>query len=131
MSNTFEEDINEIFKLLNNNSDKKILKATSKQLIETYNKFIKPNRIKIDKKEKKTKTNDKDDNKIKRPKSAWIYYSTENRKKLQEENPDKKMTEITTMLGKLWKNIDKENKQIYEEKAKEDKIRYDNEKNNK
>lgn len=29
-----------------------------------------------------------------------------------------KMTEITTMLGKLWNDIDKENKQIFESKRR-------------
>lgn len=52
----------------------------------------------------------------------------ENRKKLQEENPDKKMTEITIMLSKLWKELPKDDKYIYEKKANDDKIRYNNEK---
>jgi hypothetical protein len=134
MSDTFENDINEIFKILNNNSDKKILKATSKQLVEIYNEFIKPNKIiKVEKKEKqsKKKSDNKDDNKIKRPKSSWMYYSMENRKKMKEENPDKKMTEITTMLKNIWKEIDEKEKQIYEDKSEKDKIRYNNEINNK
>lgn len=129
MSDKFEEDINEIFKILNNKSDKKIIKITSKQLIETYNEYIKPNRNKDEKTKKQIKTKiNNEDNKIKRPKSAWIYYTMENRKKLQEENPDKKMTEITIMLSKLWKELPKDDKYIYEKKANNDKIRYNNEK---
>lgn len=134
MSDTFENDINEIFKILNNNSDKKILKVTSKQLIEIYNEFIKPNKIiKAEKKEKQTKkkSDNKEDNKNKRPKSPWMYYSMENRKKIKEENPDKKMTEITTMLKNIWKEMDEKEKKIYEDKSEKDKIRYNNEKNNK
>jgi DNA-directed RNA polymerase beta subunit len=131
MSDTFENDINEIFKILNNNSDKKILKATSKQLIEIYNEFIKPNKIiKVEKKEKQSKKKS-DDNINKRPKSSWMYYSMENRKKIKEDNPDKKMMEITTMLKNIWKEMDEKEKQIYEDKSEKDKIRYNNEKNNK
>ena len=129
MSNSFETNINEIFKILNDKSDKKVLKASPKQIIDIYNENIKPNEIIKDKKIEKSKKNKKDDDeKIKRPKTAWIYYSMENRQKLQEKNSDKKMTEITTTLSKLWKDLSKEDKQIYEDKASQDKIRYKNEK---
>jgi hypothetical protein len=47
---------------------------------------------------------------------------------MKEENPDKKMTEITTMLKNIWKEMDEKEKQIYEDKSEKDKIRYNNEK---
>ena len=61
MSNRFETNINEIFKILNDKSDKKVLKASPKQIIDIYNENIKPNEIIKDKKIEKSKKNKKDD----------------------------------------------------------------------
>jgi hypothetical protein len=129
MSTIFEDDINQVFKILNDKSEKKVLKATKKQIIDIYNEFIKPNKNDGKNKKLNNKENKKsDDDKVKRPKSSWMYYSMENKKKIKDENPDKKMAEITIMMKQLWKEISKEDKHIYEEKAEKDKIRYNNEK---
>jgi len=40
---------------------------------------------------------------------------------LRDQNPDKKVTEIATMLGDLWKNMDAAEKIVYQEKYNENK----------
>jgi len=60
--------------------------------------------------------------------SAYIYYGIDAREKLKEENPDASITDIVKMLGAAWKNLPAEEKAIYEEKANQDKVRYEKEK---
>jgi len=60
--------------------------------------------------------------------TAYIYYGLDNRAKLKEANPDASLTDMAKMLGAAWKNLPEEEKLVYEEKAKQDKIRYEEEK---
>eukprot|EP01129_Flabellula_baltica_P001014 TRINITY_DN10935_c0_g1_i1.p1 TRINITY_DN10935_c0_g1~~TRINITY_DN10935_c0_g1_i1.p1 ORF type:complete len:116 (+),score=41.33 TRINITY_DN10935_c0_g1_i1:186-533(+) len=70
----------------------------------------------------------KDPNEPKRPRSAWIYYSVNERPKLKEKYPDLKMTEITKKLSSKWKEMTDDDKEPWNEKAAEDKERYATEK---
>ena len=43
--------------------------------------------------------------KVKAPKrglSAWIYFTSEKRTEVKEQNPDKKTTELTTIMSEMW-----------------------------
>jgi hypothetical protein len=60
--------------------------------------------------------------------SAWIHFTSEMRKKTSEENPDKKNTEITTIMSVMWRNYTDEEKQPYKEKEDVDRKRYKQEK---
>ena len=71
----------------------------------------------------------------KRAKSAYLYFCSDYRDKVRSENPTFQATKITSELGRLW-NLLKEDKSrkeeldMYEARALEDKNRYDLEKNN-
>lgn len=69
--------------------------------------------------------------KLKKPKascSAFLFFAKEMRKKLQDESPEKKFTDISPLLGELWKNLPEEEREYYEELSKIDKNRYEEEK---
>jgi hypothetical protein len=68
----------------------------------------------------------KDPDAPKRPRSAYIFFCTEKRVEVKEDNPELKGTEVTKKLGQLWKGeYAKESKRVkWVKKATEDKIRY-------
>ncbi len=47
---------------------------------------------------------------------------------MKEEHPELKTSEIMTKLGEMWKNLSAEDKIQWNEKAEEDKKRYETEK---
>ncbi|KAL5013533.1 hypothetical protein ScPMuIL_007803 [Solemya velum] len=61
---------------------------------------------------KKAKSN------IKRQISGYIVYSGEVRKQIQQENPDSSFGDISRIVGTKWRNLTKEEKEKYEERAK-------------
>ena len=71
----------------------------------------------------------------KRAKSAYLYFCSDYRDQVRSENPNFKATQVTSELGRMW-NLLKEDKSrkeeldMYEARALEDKNRYDLEKNN-
>ena len=69
----------------------------------------------------------KDPNRVKRPKSGYLFFCDDNRKKLQEQNPGKNMGDISKLLGKLWKETDENEKQKYIDLHEKDVDRYENE----
>ena len=75
---------------------------------------------------KAKKTISKDD-KIKRPLSAYMFFSTENREKVMKEFKfDKKQIgDIAKKLGEQWKKMGDKEKAPYNEKAKKAKAAYD------
>ena len=56
----------------------------------------------------------------KKKKSGFILYSMENRDKLKEENPEMKFTDISKLLGKNWKSLNDEEKEVFNKKAREE-----------
>ncbi|GAA5930695.1 non-histone chromosomal protein 6 [Sporobolomyces koalae] len=70
----------------------------------------------------------KDPNAPKRPLSAYMHFSQAKRAEVREENPDVSFGEIGRLLGAKWKEADAEERAPFEEKAKEDKARYEKEK---
>ena len=66
----------------------------------------------------------KDSNAPKRASTAWIFYTSETRIKLREENPDKKMTELTTIMSEMWRNLSDEDKEPYRILEGNDRKRY-------
>lgn len=83
--------------------------------------------VRLDKKLKVTKRRLNDKLKeLDRPKgarSAYVLFSTEMRKKLQ----DKPAKEIMAQLGAMWKQLPEEKKQPYLRQADQDKLRYEEE----
>lgn len=66
----------------------------------------------------------KDPNSPKRPLSAFMLFSQEERLKVMEENPDFLVTDVAKELGKRWAAIDKVVKGSYEERYQEAKKIY-------
>jgi len=63
----------------------------------------------------------KDKNAPKRPQSSYFVFSNERRTELKTAHPEKKVTEISKMIGAEWKKKNDGEKKPYEEKAKEKK----------
>ena len=64
----------------------------------------------------------------KRGLSAYMYYTADVRAKFKEENPDAKLGDLAKLMGAKWKTLSAEDKAPYEEKAKEETARYEEEK---
>jgi len=60
----------------------------------------------------------------KHPRNAYLYYSTEVRKKRGEDYPDKNFVELTTLVADEWRSLKPSKKKKYEEMAKKDRTRY-------
>jgi len=65
---------------------------------------------------------------IKHPKSAYIFFCTEKRAEVKEQNPDMSAKDITVQLASMWKEIDDDTKKVFQELADKDKARYEAEK---
>ena len=79
----------------------------------------------------KTKTKPPTDpNKPKRSKSAYLYFSSEQRATIVTNNPDVKNNGIMALVGAEWKKLTEEQKIPYETQAKIDKERYNKEMKN-
>lgn len=92
-----------------------------------------PRGVKKSKKSKKSaaggtpKKAAKDPNAPKRPQSAYILFVKEARPQLIADNPGAKQTELMSLAGKAWKELDADDKQKFEALNKKDKKRYERE----
>lgn len=76
---------------------------------------------------KKRKRADKDPNKPKRAKTAFLFFTMDERPKVKEANPKATFADIGKKLGKQWNKLSAAGKKKYEEQAKTDKARYEDE----
>jgi len=61
----------------------------------------------------------KNPNRMKKPKTSFLFFCEEKRKEVQEKNPGMKMGEMSKELGKLWKKTKEKSKwENLAEKAK-------------
>ena len=60
----------------------------------------------------------------KRPRSAYIFYVTENRAQMKSKFPNLSQTELTKRLADNWTNLNSSEKKLYEEKHTADRQRY-------
>ena len=76
---------------------------------------------------KAKKTIAKDANKLKRPLSAYIIFSNENREKVIKDNKfeKKQVAEIAKKLGEMWGKMSDKEKTPYTDKAKKAKDAYE------
>ncbi|CDH53379.1 nucleosome binding protein [Lichtheimia corymbifera JMRC:FSU:9682] len=70
----------------------------------------------------------KDPNAPKRGRSAYMFFSQEQRSTVKEENPEATFGDIGKLLGQKWKELTDEEKKPYQDKAVADKQRYEEEK---
>jgi hypothetical protein len=69
----------------------------------------------------------KDENAPKRNASAYFLFASEMRPKLMAEDSTLTYFSVATKVGELWREMDEEKKKPYEDKAVEDKARYERE----
>lgn len=60
----------------------------------------------------------------KRPRSAYIYFSMDKRKKVKAANPFFSVTQVTELIGAAWREINEVDKAVFEGLALNDKTRY-------
>lgn len=60
----------------------------------------------------------------KRPMSAFLFFSLGLRSKLKEENPDMKNTDISRLLGEMWRNLPPEEREPHVQKEKSEREKY-------
>jgi len=68
----------------------------------------------------------KDPNAPKQPLSAYFIFSTEERLKVKEDNPNFSICEVAKELGRRWADMDPAVKQRYQQRAEEERQKYDN-----
>ncbi|XP_046358124.1 protein polybromo-1-like isoform X2 [Haliotis rufescens] len=68
--------------------------------------------------EKSTKKVGKAKSNVRRQPSGYIVFAGEIRKQIQQENPDCSFGDISRIVGTRWRNLEKEDKERFEEKAK-------------
>lgn len=56
--------------------------------------------------------------------SAFFFFSQERRPSVQGEHPEWKVGQVAQELGRMWKLMSEEEKNVYERKAVADKERY-------
>lgn len=66
----------------------------------------------------------KDPSAPKRPMSAFLYFSQGRRKKIKDQNPDIKNTEVSRLLGEMWRNSSNEDRKPYVDKEKVEREKY-------
>lgn len=76
------------------------------------------------------KYNNNEEEKIKKPKTSYMFFLEDVRPKIVKKYPNDKLGDISKKLGKLWSNLKDKDKRKYIKKAEKDKIRYKNEKDN-
>ncbi|KAK8803596.1 hypothetical protein WA158_001290 [Blastocystis sp. Blastoise] len=78
---------------------------------------------------KKNRKNSKHPDAPKRAMSPFLFFSKERRPQLKEQHADMKITEISTILGRMWRDLTDEEKLPYLESSKEDRTRYNSAQN--
>lgn len=63
------------------------------------------------------------DVKIKKPRSAYIFFIKENRDVVKKDNPNAPTSELIKVLAQQWRSLDDEGKEVYKEMAAKDKER--------
>jgi len=66
----------------------------------------------------------KDPSAPKRPMSAFLYFSQGRRRQIKEANPTLKNTEVSRMLGEMWRNASEEDRRPHVEKEKREREKY-------
>lgn len=62
-----------------------------------------------------------------RPRTAFVFWSQEQRPLLRQEQPDIPFLELAKVLAEKWKTVSKENKVKWQQLCEEDKLRYERE----
>ena len=121
----FHNNLTNIFKTLNK-SHEDIIRAVCEELgaddkaDELVKKFMETSYSAVKPK--------KDPNRVKKPKSAYLFFCDDKRASIQKNNPGKKMGDVSKVLGQLWGSISDEERKKYQDQHDKDKDRYEEEK---
>jgi len=74
----------------------------------------------------KTQKKKKDPKAPKQPMSAYFIFSAEQRSKVKDENPSLSFTEIAKELGRRWGDLNPSEKQKYQARADQERVKYEN-----
>lgn len=83
-----------------------------------------PIKKKTTKKKKGKAAKTKDPMLPKKAKSAYLFFSTENRPVIKAQNPDATFGDLGKLVGAAWKKADKETKAKYQKMNEDDQVRY-------
>lgn len=108
-----EEDENKEFKV---NMFEKLIKKWNKEKVQAQMKECLED---LEKEKNKKKKKVKDPNRPKKGKSSYVFFCVRNRNKIKTKNPEMKMTEVTSKLGELWRNLKKQAENGNEKAVKE------------
>jgi len=76
----------------------------------------------------RTEKKKKDPNAPKRGLSAYMFFASEQRENVRDENPGITFGQVGKVLGERWKALNEKQRTPYEAKAAQDKKRYEDEK---
>lgn len=66
----------------------------------------------------------KDPSAPRRPMSAFLFYSMGKRQQIKKENPEMKNTEVSRVLGEMWRNLTDEERRPFVDKEKSEREKY-------
>jgi hypothetical protein len=81
----------------------------------------------LNRRKNRMKRKEAPDGHLKRPKSAFMWFITENREAYVKKNPTAGLTDVTKELSKQWRELTTEQKSVYDKKYDDDKTRFQKE----
>ena len=113
-----------LFDDLNKDLNKKIFKLAKDLIIKVCNDLGKPNKADLLIERYLNDTDKKEPEKVKRSKSAFLFFTEDYREKIKKKYPGDGMIEINKKLGKLWEKLKEKDRSKYLKLAEKDKERY-------
>lgn len=113
-----------LFDDLNKDLNKKIFKLAKDLIIRVCNDLGKPNKADHLIERYLNDTDKKEPEKVKRSKSAFLFFTEDYREKIKKKYPGDGMIEINKKLGKLWEKLKEKDRTKYLKLAEKDKERY-------
>ena len=68
-----------------------------------------------------------DDAPPKRPSGSYVFFTLQMRPQLKLEHPGISFSTLSNLLGERWRNLSDDARSVFEEQARQDKVRYDRE----
>lgn len=84
------------------------------EIMEKYKNMAEEDKERYKKEMEEVPEEAKEKKSVKRGKSAYNFFCSENRNQVKEENPDSDAKEITAILGQMWKELKEEKGEEYE-----------------
>jgi len=69
----------------------------------------------------------KDPNRPKKPMTAYMLFCNDNRDAIRKKNPDAKLGDVSKLLAEKWGKVSEKDKKKFNDKAEEEREKYENE----